>query len=1085
MTTRLLPGDPDRLGGYWLAGRLGSCFDAYDRGGRRYAIKMAPGRAPVVAPHCVARVVESGPGFVVSEFVQGPSLREAVAHAGPYAGDRLHRIAVALATALVAIHDAGAVHRHLGPDCLLLGPEGPRVAGIGTADAQRPAPEVFTGGVAGPPADVFSWGATVLFAATGREPFEAESLGGLMHSVLTVDPDVSDLPEPLRSMAARALAKEPGDRPTARELLIGLTGSAEPAVGAHLAADVRPPEGLTGPPPLGDVAEGVYQSLPPEQQSTLPEVLLRMREPGRLPLAEVEVDPAVAALTEAGILVRRSIAVPPVDRPEGRLVAVADDSVGPASPALFHAWPRLRTWTEDVTPFRRRRIRRRVLVAGVAAGVAVAMAATVVSVTSGLSRQGRAGQTELAGPALRAAREVAARAESLRSADPMTAMKLSVAAWSLAPVPEARNALQRSLGQSDLGGFTDPGPVEGTTYRLSDDGTSLLGQRKDQVLRWDLGTRKLVGEHRLPSPADAWTSLSSDGRIYAAGDSASVRVWDLATGAAVRGAWPGGKPALHARGRLLSVTTGYRTRLYSTGGGPPLLDVRRRTIVTSADGRWATVAATSGEVQVWDLTRRERIYTRASKPFIGEAQVELPPVTAFSPDGRRLVIGDSVLDTRTGASKTRLDEESEEGHTGGWGPLSFSADGRFLLEPLEPDELEVEPPEWTGPVSDQPSQDPAGESSGWPEPELGQTVRLWRLSDGHLLGSYPARKATGQFAFSADGRSIRYTVEGGTVLSIDVSDVLTDAPRQQTIALSATRQQSFYGSPPQRLLSPDGTVAAVQQGRRTDLYDTTAGRPMGDIPAAGRLSFGGDGELLAVGGARTTIWDVATRTEVLAIPTGEVHDVALSADGRLLAAVGEKGLRLWSVPEGTPVKGPLDTIRTPLVFSPDGRRLFAGNDLVDLSSGKVTETGGGDTFATAFSPSGATAAFVVDADFFTVWKLATWPPQTVKGSGFGTSVRFSPDGKLLAVGGEYTTLWDATTLRVISRVPLGRNVSDVAFSADGSKLIGLREDGSVRESPLDPAMAAKAVCAKAGGALDEAGWKRLFPVTPYPGGMCS
>ncbi|MEV4063337.1 hypothetical protein [Nonomuraea dietziae] len=78
MTTRLLPGDPDRLGGYWLAGRLGSCFDAYDSGGRRFVIKMARGRAPSVAPHCVARVVESGPGYVVSEFVQGPSLREAV-----------------------------------------------------------------------------------------------------------------------------------------------------------------------------------------------------------------------------------------------------------------------------------------------------------------------------------------------------------------------------------------------------------------------------------------------------------------------------------------------------------------------------------------------------------------------------------------------------------------------------------------------------------------------------------------------------------------------------------------------------------------------------------------------------------------------------------------------------------------------------------------------------------------------------------------------------------------------------------------------------------------------------------------------
>ncbi|MFE3454364.1 hypothetical protein ACFXJ8_36125 [Nonomuraea sp. NPDC059194] len=1079
MTTRLLAGDPDRLGGYLLAGRLGSGFDAYDRAGRRYAITMARGRAPVVAPHCVARVVESGPGFVVSEFVQGPSLREAVAHAGPYAGDRLHRIAVALATALVAIHDADAVHRHLGPDCLLLGPKGPRVTGVGTADAQRPAPEVFTGESAGTPADVFAWGATVLFAATGRDPFEGESLGELMHAVLTVDPDVSDLPEPLRSMAARALAKEPGDRPTARELLIGLTGSAEPAVGAHLAAEVRPPEGLTGTPPLGDVAEGVYQSLPSEQQSTLPETLLRMREPGRLPLAEVEGDPAVAALTEAGLLVRRSIAVPPVDRPEGRLVAVADASVSPASPALFHAWPRLRSWAEDVTPLRRRRLRRRVAVAGLAAGVAVALAATVVTVTNVVPHPRQAVTTDLAAAhqatrdaAARqttaremtarevAAREVVARAESLRSADPMTAMKLSVAAWSLAPVPEARNALQRSLGQSDLGAFTVPRPVAGTTYLLSDDGASLLGQGKKQVRRWDLATGKPTGRHRLPKPAGAWTALSGDGRIYAAGDSTAVRVWNLTTGAAIRGSWPGGKPALHARGRLLSVTDGRRTRLYSTKGGAPLLDVTRKTIVTSADGRWATVAATSGKVEVWDLTERELLYTHASEPYVGDGGAKLPPASAFSPDGRRVVIGDAVLDTRTGDSKARLNQEEHD--TGGRGPLSFSPDGRFLLEPLDNGEMDVRPPERTG----------------------DRQVRLWRLSDGHLLGAYPARKATGRFVFGADGGSIRYTVEGGSVLSIDVSDVLTDAPRQQPIALSAPRQ-SFADVPPQRLLSPDGAVAAVQQGRRTALYDTAAGQPMGDLPATGELSFDGEGRLLAVGGERTTVWDVATRTQVRAIPTGSVDDVALSADGRLLAAVGADGLELWSVPEGTLVKGPINTMGLPLAFSPDGRRLFAGHDLVDLSSGKVTPAGSGDSLATAFSPDGTTAAFVVDADFFSVWKLSTWPPRTVERSAYGTSIRFSPDGTLLAMGGDYTTLWDAATLREISRVPLGQDVADVAFSADGSKLIGLRQDGSVRESPVDPVMAAEAVCAKAGGALDEAGWERLFPDTPYPGGMCS
>jgi hypothetical protein len=40
------------------------------------------------------------------------------------------------------------------------------------------APEVFTGARAGMPADVFAWGAIVLFAATGTDPFLAGNLGG-------------------------------------------------------------------------------------------------------------------------------------------------------------------------------------------------------------------------------------------------------------------------------------------------------------------------------------------------------------------------------------------------------------------------------------------------------------------------------------------------------------------------------------------------------------------------------------------------------------------------------------------------------------------------------------------------------------------------------------------------------------------------------------------------------------------------------------------------------------------------------------------------------------------------------------------
>ncbi|NUR89530.1 MAG: serine/threonine protein kinase, partial [Nonomuraea sp.] len=245
MTLRLVPGDPDRLGGYWLSGRLGAgaqgvVYDAYDDEGRRFAVKMLhPGMAgslpesvAQLAPCCTVRVVEvrleAERPYVVSEFVDGPHLRQAVERHGPYAGQELRALAAGLAGALATLHAAGLTHRDLKPESVLLAADGPKVIdfGLPTADPAGGtrtylAPEIFTGRSGTAAADVFAWGAVVLFAATGADPFRGESLGAVMHRVLTVDPDLETLEEPLRALVARALAKDPAQRPPAEELLDG------------------------------------------------------------------------------------------------------------------------------------------------------------------------------------------------------------------------------------------------------------------------------------------------------------------------------------------------------------------------------------------------------------------------------------------------------------------------------------------------------------------------------------------------------------------------------------------------------------------------------------------------------------------------------------------------------------------------------------------------------------------------------------------------------------------------------------------------------------------------------------------------
>ena len=86
-------------------------------------------------------------------------------------------------------------------------------SGIVLGSAGYLAPEQAEGEPAGPPADVFSLGAVLTFAATGHGPYGTGSAATLLARTITGEPDVSDLPEGLAELVARCLARDPADRP--------------------------------------------------------------------------------------------------------------------------------------------------------------------------------------------------------------------------------------------------------------------------------------------------------------------------------------------------------------------------------------------------------------------------------------------------------------------------------------------------------------------------------------------------------------------------------------------------------------------------------------------------------------------------------------------------------------------------------------------------------------------------------------------------------------------------------------------------------------------------------------------------------
>ncbi|MFI7125131.1 protein kinase [Nonomuraea sp. NPDC050153] len=1145
--TPLLPGDPAQLGEYWLAGRLGAggqgvVYDAYNDVGRRVAVKVirpeflehAGARADFVkevtaarkvASFCTARILDAdldGPTpYIVSEHIEGLSLRTAVERHGPFDADRLHRLAVGVATALAAIHDADVVHRDLKPGNVLLGPDGPRVIDFGLARtgemsqttegefaAGTPpymAPERLAGQRGGSAVDVWAWGAVMLYAATGRPPFSGD-LALLRYQVAAARPDFGVLAQPLRRLVAEAMSPDAAARPPARSLLLdliamnsavadgsdawqgGLSGLL--SSGSRAAGEVRPPAEAAAPSPAA-LAEAVYGRLSPEDQALVPSALLRMvrsdesadsalREAATRDLVDGARDPAgvervLQAYTDAGLLVRRG------------------ESITLAGAALLRAWPRLRGWVEadrealtvhhalnratalwhtngrrpddlyrgtvldetldwavkgrgplrpnlreqaflDASRARTRDVaRRRRRVRGtIATLVAVLLAAVGVVVAQNVLGT-RQRDTE-------AARRVASLANRTRARDPLTALLLSVAAWRIAPVSEARSAMYASLAQRERSAFR-PAPVSGSArFDLGDDGTRLAVLDEGRFTLWDVSAGRPGRAFGGVSGPTSAITLSADGRRLAVAGERSISVWDVERGVRVAEFGAGAQRlAFSPRRLLLAATTPEgRTQVWDLTSRRPLDVGDAREVAFSADDGLMAATLPGGRIELRDWRG---------------VQARLPGAAlAFDPARRELAVrtGDGVrfwdLNARRWRGPVLKGFAARE--------LRFSQDGRFL--------------------------------AGYD----GSALALWSRNGTRLL-TYPVgelvpglRPGPGTLAFG---------LLDGTVVTLDVSDL--------------TRPRTLAPGVEAGLIDPARRTVIVrrQQAEVWQLggLERLAALPVS--PAAMALSPGGT--LLAVGTAgpaRVTLWNLTTGTKDRTIPVqgaSEVGGLAFSPDGTTLAvapfqetvtppANNWRDVQLWDVRRGVRTR----TLGVPggsgLVFRPDGRELAVnGVDgaLVSLDTAAAVTRPFGESAdgvrAIAYSPDSRVVATGALAAGVTLWsaadrrQLAHLP---LKGFGAVDVLAFSPDGRTLAVGGSNRVqLWDVT-----ERAPLGAPIvypagEVVTLAFDAGELLTLRTDGTLGGQPATSGGVTAALCARAGRSLSRSDWERLIPGTPY------
>jgi DNA-binding SARP family transcriptional activator/WD40 repeat protein/energy-coupling factor transporter ATP-binding protein EcfA2 len=340
----------------------------------------------------------------------------------------------------------------------------------------------------------------------------------------------------------------------------------------------------------------------------------------------------------------------------------------------------------------------------------------------------------------------------------------------------------------------------------------------------------------------------------------------------------------------------------------------------------------------------------------------------------------------------------------------------------------------------------------------------WDLSGTRRLGrSFHVERptATGVLAVGGKGRAFAVPDRDGYLDVVD-SPALTRMRRVRVGPVTPATRGSLLVA-----IARDGRTMAATTGEQVRFIDLLTGRPLGPPRIA---------------------------------PAGAVRMLAFSADGRWLATGGDDGVYVWNVRRQRTVglyAGIISPFarRTSLSVSPDDSKLAAtvvhadgSGELEILSMPRpklLARVSAAPGTQTQFSHDGRLLFYGDDAGRVQVLDTRTWKPRGPALAGHAAPGPFalSPDDRVLA-----TTAKDGTTQlwQVLSGRPIGTALPGIAgqpvsaaFIDGGAELVTLHDNGQGYVWDVRPQAWAQRACAIAGRTLTRTEWRDALPNRDY------